>query len=65
MEPLENQFMKSKIVKSLLFCIGLFSWSWAQITYKGTIGNYPIEMVLQIYGDGYVRGFYVYSKYDC
>jgi len=36
---------------------------FAQISYEGKIGDYPVEMVLNIDGE-YLQGVYMYSKYN-
>lgn len=44
----------------LLTCVSLF----AQTSYSGFIGKYPIELVTDIYSDGDARAIYAYSHYD-
>ena len=36
----------------------------AQATYSGFIDKYPIELVTNIYSDGVVTAFYMYTKFD-
>jgi len=48
----------------LKFYFLLFSvFSFAQTSYEGKIGNYPIEMVLNI-DRNFSNGIYIYSKYN-
>lgn len=49
---------------SLLSILSLAANGFSQTSYSGFIDKYPIELVTHIYGDGDVRAFYVYTKYD-
>ncbi len=38
--------------------------AFGQASYSGFIDQYPIELVTNIYSDGYASAFYAYSNYD-
>ncbi len=48
------------ILTLLLTCYS----SFGQASYSGVIDNYPIELVTDIFSDGYARAIYAYSKFD-
>ena len=53
--------MKQKFTILFLLVTAFVS---AQITYKGFIDKYPIELVTDIYSDGQGSAIYAYSNYD-
>lgn len=49
---------------SLLLLVSFTSILNGQTTYTGFIDKYPIELVTDLHGNGMVRAFYVYTKFD-
>lgn len=52
-----------KALLLLLFTL-LYSSTYAQSVYTGTIDKYPIELILNIYSDDEIQGIYAYNSND-
>ena len=49
------------VLIALLFA---YLGSYAQSSYRGYLGKYPIDLIINTYGDAHVVGCYSYTKYD-
>ena len=63
----EGYFEKTTKMKRILHILTLFLTSYnlfGQTNYTGFIDKYPIELVTDIFSDGYARAIYTYTNYD-
>ena len=47
-----------------ILLLSLSTVLWGQISYKGHVGKYPIELLTDIYSDGDARAVYAYTRHD-
>jgi hypothetical protein len=53
-----------KIILPAVFTCASFFNGFAQMSYQGYIGKYPIQLATYIYSDGDARAVYAYDKHD-